>query len=89
MQKGIVMKVYDEYSVVLSNKAYYRIQRKGTMQQGQHILFSEEDIIYYDSERRNSFMQYKKNSSSCSKFINSYHIRSGVRFAKTSIICSG
>lgn len=56
MKQGIVMKVYKNYSVVLSEKNYYRVNNKADMKQGQIILFSNEDL-YKQKEQRSGMMK--------------------------------
>jgi len=52
VKNGIIVKVYDDYSVVLAEKQYYRIKNKDGMDQGQPILFTEIDLYEKVTQRR-------------------------------------
>lgn len=53
MQKGIIMEVRKENSVVLSASKFYKIKNKRDMAVGQEILFTEEDVVTSHSSKRN------------------------------------
>lgn len=59
MKQGIIMKVYKNYSVVLSEQKYYRVINKTKMEQGQIILFSNEDLFNSIEQRSGIMRKFK------------------------------
>jgi hypothetical protein len=60
MKNGIVMKVYKNYAVVLSDSEFLRINYKNGIEQGQNIYFNDEDLYQINELRGKNMKNYKK-----------------------------
>lgn len=54
MLEGIVLKVTHEYSIVKTKTEYLKIRTKPSMEPGQRIYFSKEDILYHPAAKKKS-----------------------------------
>lgn len=52
MFEGIVLKVTKEYSIVKTKTEYLRVQTKNTMEPGQRIYFTNEDILLQSRKKK-------------------------------------
>jgi hypothetical protein len=54
MKQGIVIKIENNYAIVLSDGEYLKLKLKNGMSIGQKILFDEKDIHYVKDIRRST-----------------------------------